>query len=157
MFRNHAVRRLALAGAFFLALPAAAEDDLSKVLDDIPEVPNAEKAEDKDAETASPAEEEAALPAYVKSVRKSVLAAWQPKAKIIKKNPKIKTQFLVKIDISGNMTGVSAVELSGVKAFDQSVLDAIANATFEAPPPHILSDVERGVVITIPARAAANK
>jgi|GEM_PF-4245408 len=153
---THTARRLSMACALFAAPVAMAEDDLNKLLDDIPEVPNAEKeVEEKDA--APPPEAEAALPAYVKSVRRAVVAEWQPKAKIIKKNPKAKARFLVKIDINGQMTGVSAVDLSGIKAYDQSVLDAIANATFEAPPPHILSDVERGVVITIPARAFKNK
>lgn len=154
---NRTARRFAMAAALSVAPAAMAEDGLDKLLNDIPDVPNAEKTEDPDAEQAPPPEAEAALPAYVKSVRRSVVAAWQPKAKVIKKNPKAKAQFLIKIDLSGQMTGVSAIDLSGNNAYDQSVLNAIANATFEAPPPHILSDVERGVVITIPARAFKNK
>lgn len=153
---THTARRLAVACALLAAPTAWAEDDLNKLLDGIPEVPNAQK-EVEEAEAAPPPEAEAALPAYVKSVRRSVIDAWEPKAKVIKKNPKAKAQFMVKIDVTGAMTGVSAVDLSGNKAYDQSVLNAIANATFEAPPPHILTDVERGVVITIPARAFKNK
>jgi TonB family protein len=149
---THTVRRFVAVCALVAAPTAWAEDDLNKLLNDIPDVPNAEK-EVKPEEAAPVAEEEAALPAYVKSVRSSVIAAWQPKAKIIKKNPKAKARFLIKIDGNGQMTGVSVVDLSGIKAYDQSVLDAIANATFEAPPAHILTDVERGVVVTISARA----
>ncbi len=130
---------------------AFAEDDLGKVLDDIPEIPNAQKEEPEDAAPAPV--EEASLPAYIKSVRTAVIEEWQPKAKLIKKNPKARTQFLIKLDAQGQMTNVSAIDLSGVKAFDQSVLDAIANATYPAPPPHILTEVERGVVVKLGARA----
>lgn len=150
------IRRLAVTCALLAAPAAWAEDDLDKLLDAIPDVPNAEK-EVEEADDSPPPEAEAALPAYVKSVRRSVIDAWEPKAKIIKKNPKAKAQFMIKLDLSGTMTGVSVVNLSGNKAYDQSVLNAIANATFEAPPPHILTDVERGVVVTIPARAFKNK
>jgi len=135
-----------------MAPVAFAEDDLGKLLDDIPEVPNAEKEEDKEA-AAPPPDAEAALPAYIKTVRRAVIDEWQPKPKVIKKNPKARAQFLIKLDVNGQMTAVSAVDLSGVKAFDQSVLDAIANATFPPPPAHILTDVERGVVVKVGARA----
>ena len=142
---------VALAATF--AAPAAfAQDDLDKLLDELPEIPNAEKEEEKDDAAPAP-DAEAALPAYIKSVRSAVINQWQPKAKVVKKNPKAKAQFLVKIDVNGQMTGVSAVELSGVKSFDQSVLDAIANTTFPPPPVHILSDVERGVVVRVGAGA----
>ena len=139
--------------ASMLAAPVAfAQDDLGKLLDELPEIPNAEKQEDPE-DAAPPPEAEASLPVYIKSVRAAVIAQWQPKPKVIKKNPKAKVQFLVKIDINGEMTAVAPVELSGVKSFDQSVLDAIANTTFPAPPAHILSDVERGVVVKVGARS----
>ena len=139
--------------ASLLAAPvASAEDDLGKLLDEIPEVPTAEKEEEEEG-TAPPPSAEASLPAYIKSVRAAVLEQWDPKSRVIKKNPKAKAQFLVKIDINGQMTSVGPVELSGVKSFDQSVLNAIANATFPAPPAHILSDVERGVVVKVGARS----
>ncbi|HCH62578.1 MAG: hypothetical protein CL927_18570 [Deltaproteobacteria bacterium] len=139
--------------SLFVSAPAAwAQDDLDKMLNAIPDVPNAEKSEEE-ADAAPEVTEEAVLPAYVKAVRQAVLEQWEPKAKIIKKNPKAKAQFLVKIDINGKRTGLAAVELSQVKAFDKSVLDAIVVTTFPPPPPQILSDVERGVVVTISARS----
>ena len=151
-----AICRLALFGLVFASPAAMADDDLEQVLNDIPEIPNAEKSTEEEAEAAPPEEAEAALPAYSKATRRAVLSVWEPKAKTVKKNPAAKAQFLVKIDVNGQMTAVSAVELSGIKSFDQSVLTAIYNATFEAPPPHILSDVERGVVVTITSRSYKN-
>ena len=148
---NVAAFAVALSAALLSAPSMGAEDDLGKLLDDIPDVPNAEQP--KAEEEAAPVEAEVAtLPAYVKAVKMAVLENWEPKPKLVKKNPKAKSQFLVKLDINGERMGVSAVELSGIKSFDQSVLDAIAATTFPAPPPTILSDVERGVVVTIAAR-----
>ena len=148
---NVAAFAVALSAAILPAPSMGAEDDLGKLLDDIPDVPNAEQP--KAEEEAAPVEAEVAtLPAYVKAVKMAVLENWEPKPKLVKKNPKAKSQFLVKLDINGERMGVSAVELSGIKSFDQSVLDAIAATTFPAPPPTILSDVERGVVVTIAAR-----
>ena len=148
---NVAAFAVALSAALLPAPSMGAEDDLGKLLDDIPDVPNAEQP--KAEEEAAPVEAEVAtLPAYVKAVKMAVLENWEPKPKLVKKNPKAKSQFLVKLDINGERMGVSAVELSGIKSFDQSVLDAIAATTFPAPPPTILSDVERGVVVTIAAR-----
>ena len=147
-----AARLCAICSLFASAPVALAQDDLDKMLNAIPDVPNAEEPEEE-ADAEPEVSEEAVLPAYVKAVRNAVLEQWQPKAKIIKKNPKAKAQFLVKLDINGTRTGVAAVELSKVKAFDQSVLDAIVVATFPPPPPQILSDVERGVVVTITARS----
>ena len=129
-----------------------ADDDLDKLLDGIPDIPNAEQAEEE-ASAEPEIEQEASLPAYVKAVRRAVLDQWEPKAKTIKKNPKAKAQFLVKLDINGQRTGLAAVELSDVKSFDQSVYQAIVAATFPPPPPQILSDVERGVVVTVTAKA----
>jgi hypothetical protein len=129
-----------------------ADDDLDKLLDGIPDIPNAEQNDEEDA-AEQEVEQEASLPAYVKAVRRAVLEQWEPKAKTIKKNPRAKAQFLVNIDINGQRTGLAVVELSDVKAFDQSVYQAIVAASFPPPPPQILSDVERGVVVTITSRA----
>ena len=139
--------------ALFAFAPAVwAQDSLDKLLNDIPDVPNAENPQEE--EEAAPEESlEAELPAYVKAVRRAVLDQWAPKAKVVKKNPKAKSQFLVKLDIEGQRIGVSAVELSGVKSFDSSVYEAIMTASYPKPPPQILSDVERGVVVTITSRA----
>ena len=140
---------IAALASTLMAPVAFAEDDLDKILDDIPEIPNAEK-EAPDEAAPAPIEEDS-LPAYIKSVRKAVIAEWQPKAKVIKKNPKARAQFLIKLNAEGQMASVSAIDLSGVKAFDQSVLDAIYNTTFPAPPPHILTEIERGVVVKVGA------
>jgi len=147
-----AVSPIAVLCLMFAAPTVRADDDLDKLLDGIPDVPNAEQS-DEEAPAEQEVEQEASLPAYVKAVRRAVLEQWEPKAKTIKKNPKAKAQFLVKIDINGERTGVSVVQLSEVKSFDQSVYQAIVAATYPAPPPQILSDVERGVVVTITSRA----
>ena len=151
MTRHRLIRTLACAAVLLGSIPAAAEDDLGKLLDSIPDVENAQAPPPVEAE--KPVEEEDSLPAYIKAVRGAVIASWEPKSKVIKKNPKASAEFLVKLDRDGTMTSVSAVKLSGINAYDQSVLNAIANATFPAPPPHILTEVERGVVVKIPARA----
>lgn len=148
---------LPFAALGLLALPGlAAAQDIGEVLEGIPDVPNAEKAEEPEAE--EPAEPQLeGLPAYTKAVRRAVVDAWEVNEKVVKKNPKASAQFLIKLDADGQMVGVSAVDLSGVKKFDQSVLNAIANASFPAPPAYILTDVERGVVVRLGARTYKKK
>ncbi len=145
----------ALGLALVAARPAGAED-LDKLLNSIPDAEIEQTAPPAEAAEAPP--EEVTLPGYLTKVQADIWASWTPKAKLIKKNPKAKTSFMVKIGREGELLGVSPVSLSGIKAFDQSALDAIAAAEpYPVPPRELDGDAERGLVIDFKARQYAKR
>lgn len=158
-----ATTALLFAGALLCSVAAQADEgaDLDKLLQDIPDVQNGRDpgAEAAAAEAARLQQEElGSLPAYIKACRRQVFDQWQPPAKVLKKNPKAKTSFLLSIGDDGSIISVKAGELSGDKKFDQSGLDAIARIDkMPVPPPGISIEAERGILIELPAKAALKR
>jgi hypothetical protein len=144
----------ALVAGFGLALvaPAAhAADDLDKLLNNIPDAEIEQTVPEEEAEKPP---EPVPLPVYVKTVRAHIQQSWTPKAKVIKKNPKAKFSLLVKLDADGALVGYSVMEPSGIKAFDKSVLEALANVSLPMPrpPADLVGTAAQGLVIEFKAR-----
>jgi TonB family protein len=138
-------------GLAVVAPAAHAADDLDKLLNNIPDAEIEQTVPDEEADKPP---EPVPLPVYVKSVRAHIQQAWAPKIKVLKKNPKAKFSVLVKVDADGNMVGFSVMEPSGIKAFDRSVLEALANAPtpLPRPPVDLVGTAGQGLVIDFKAR-----
>jgi hypothetical protein len=131
---------------------AQADEDIGALLDSIPEIvaPEPEVVEGE-AKPLPPPEEQESFPAYSERVRAAVLAAWSPKKKVIDKDRRASIQLMIKVSEAGEVVDVVAIELSGNKKFDASVLDAIQAADVPEPPSTLVSQTERGMMLTIRA------
>lgn len=140
-----------------LSTPALAGGDLDSLLNSIPDA-KVEQTEAAKPDAEAPVDTEVTLPMYVHQVESDIFASWTPKAKVLKKAPKANASFLIRIGREGEFLGVSPMNLSGVKAFDQSALDAITSAApYPMPPRALDGDADRGIVVTFKARQALKK
>ena len=131
---------------------ASAEEPASGGLDSL--LDNMPTIESKAApvEEAAPVEAEVDLASYIKDCRAAVLAKWAPKAKVIKKNPTMEAQILVKLGEDGSILSLSPAKMSDNKSFDESAIEALNAATpLPAPPTALIQEAERGIVIIFSA------
>ena len=151
------MKHFALSVTILLLSSTAWADDagsgsVDDLLDSIPDITTKEEPE---AEKAAPEPVDVlSLPEYVRLARKTVLATWQPSDKIVRKQPNLVTEMLIKIDPDGTISDISMVQSSGNKKFDKSAYAAITTtARIEAPPASLSDNVGNGVVVTFEARS----
>ena len=151
--------------AFLLPLllsgAAHAQDDLDKLLKEIPQIDNPAPAEaeanEKKPETSLDSDlGQVPLDVYISSVQAHLLARLKLSKSMKKKHATTTISLRLKISSSGKVTGMSALTLSGDKRLDARVIETVrAAAPLPSPPIVHRADALRGVVIDLPLAESA--
>jgi len=135
---------------WFGAAPAAAQDSSSgdaidNLLNSIPQI-ETQAPEESEADKAPPPEPADLFPAYLVTVKASLMETWSPPGSI-KKHQGLWNQVLIMVDSQGQITKMALIESSGDAKFDKSVTKALNAANLPAPPPSIQYQAMQGLPI----------